>query len=53
MTENQIILDPGSHPATRDLAGMTNYDTASYGGGRTGKVMRDQDSIFDKGVNVF
>jgi hypothetical protein len=24
----QIILDPGSHPALRDLAGMTNYDTA-------------------------
>jgi hypothetical protein len=25
---NQIILDPGSHPAARDLAGMTNCDTA-------------------------
>ena len=29
----QIILDPGSRPAPRDLAGMTNYDTASDGGG--------------------
>jgi len=37
--ENQTILDPGSHPASvfaeaspdrlRDLAGMTNYSTAS------------------------
>ncbi|KPK25196.1 MAG: hypothetical protein AMK69_14940 [Nitrospira bacterium SG8_3] len=26
---NQIILDPGSCPAPRDLAGMTNYDAAS------------------------
>ncbi len=24
ITENQIILDPGSHPAPRELAGMTN-----------------------------
>ena len=29
----QIILDPGSHPAPRDLAGMTNCDTASSGVG--------------------
>jgi hypothetical protein len=29
VAENQIVLDPGSHPALRDLAGMTNYDTAS------------------------
>jgi hypothetical protein len=27
LVENQIILDPGSHPDPRDLAGMTNYDT--------------------------
>jgi hypothetical protein len=27
VTDDQIILDPGSHPALRDLAGMTNYDT--------------------------
>ena len=25
--KNSIILDPGSHPTPRDLAGMTNYDT--------------------------
>jgi hypothetical protein len=30
--ENQIILDPGSHPASRDLAGMTNYSTLSERG---------------------
>jgi len=35
VAENQIILDPGSHPAPRDLAGMTNYDTAPHGGGLT------------------
>ena len=29
LTENQIILDPGSHPALRDLAGMTNSDIVS------------------------
>ena len=28
VAENQIILDPGSHPAPRDLAGMTNWGTA-------------------------
>jgi hypothetical protein len=43
MVENQIILDPGSRPASvfakaspdrpRDLAGMTNYDTAFQGEG--------------------
>ena len=27
--EIQIILDPGSHPAPRDLAAMTNWDIAS------------------------
>jgi hypothetical protein len=27
--KNQIILDPGSHPAPRDLAGMTNRETTS------------------------
>ena len=32
MAENQIILDPGSPPAPRDLAGMTNYDTVSRSG---------------------
>jgi hypothetical protein len=26
VAENQVILDPGSHPAARDLAGMTNWD---------------------------
>jgi hypothetical protein len=34
IAENKIILDPGSHPAPRDLAGMTNCDTASRGGGK-------------------
>ncbi len=34
VAENQIILDPGSHPAPRDLAGMTYYDTASDGDGQ-------------------
>jgi hypothetical protein len=39
--EHETTLDPGSHPASvfaeasprrpRDLAGMTNYDTASQG----------------------
>jgi hypothetical protein len=24
LAENQTILDPGSHPAPRNLAGMTN-----------------------------
>ena len=33
VARNQIILDPGSHPAARDLAGMTNCDTASDPGG--------------------
>ena len=33
LLENRIILDPGSRPAARALAGMTNYDTASHGGG--------------------
>jgi hypothetical protein len=33
LAENQIVLDPGSHPAPRDLTGMTNYDTVSDGGG--------------------
>ena len=42
VTKNQIILDPGSRPASvfaqaspdrpRALAGMTHYDTASRGG---------------------
>ena len=31
--ENQIILDPGSRPALRDLAGMTNGETISTGKG--------------------
>jgi len=31
VVENQIILDPGSHPAPRDLAGMTNCDNALKG----------------------
>jgi hypothetical protein len=31
--ENQIILDPGSPPAPRDLAGMTNCDKTSPGRG--------------------
>jgi hypothetical protein len=26
LARNQIILGPGSHPAPRDLAGMTNCD---------------------------
>jgi hypothetical protein len=28
--ENQNILDPGSHPAPRDLAGMTNCDAVAF-----------------------
>ena len=32
LAENQIILDPGSHPAPRDLAGMTNSDKICRGG---------------------
>jgi hypothetical protein len=34
--ENQTILDPGSHPVLRDLAGMTNYNTASKREGHSG-----------------
>jgi len=42
--ENQIILDPGSHPAPRDLAGMTNWDTTSTGKGSVGvKVICEED----------
>ncbi len=26
LVDKQTILDPGSHPALRDLAGMTNFD---------------------------
>jgi hypothetical protein len=33
LAENQFILDPGSHPAARDLAGMTSYATVSGGRG--------------------
>jgi hypothetical protein len=29
ISENKIILDPGSHPAPRDLAGMTNCGAVS------------------------
>ena len=29
---NRTLLDPGSRPASRNLAGMTNYDTASKAG---------------------
>jgi hypothetical protein len=32
IVESQIILDPGSHPASRDLAGMTSWGTVSDGG---------------------
>jgi hypothetical protein len=32
--ENKVILDPGSHPAARDLAGMTNYAAVSGGRGK-------------------
>jgi hypothetical protein len=38
LLENQTILDPGSHPAPRDLAGMTNYNTASQVRGDRFKV---------------
>jgi hypothetical protein len=31
LAKNQIILDPGSHPALWDLAGMTNCGAASQG----------------------
>ncbi|MGD9077053.1 MAG: hypothetical protein PVJ69_17675 [Desulfobacteraceae bacterium] len=47
--ENQIILDPGSHPASvfaeaspdrpRDLAGMTDCDTASFAGVTKGYLL--------------
>ncbi len=50
VVENEIILDPGSDLASvfaeaspdrpRDLAGMTNYDTASQGGGDSCEVER-------------
>ena len=33
IAENIRILDPGSHPAARDLAGMTNFDTILSGPG--------------------
>jgi hypothetical protein len=33
VAEYQIIVDPGSPPAPRDLAGMTNYDTDTNGHG--------------------
>jgi hypothetical protein len=33
--ENQMILDSGSLPAPRDLAGMTNCDADSRSGGGT------------------
>jgi hypothetical protein len=36
--EISIPLDPGSHPAPRDLAGMTNYDIDTNGHG-TGVAM--------------
>jgi hypothetical protein len=29
VAENRNILDPGSHPTPRDLAGMTNYNIVS------------------------
>ena len=35
LAENKNVLDPGSHPAARDLTGMTNYDTASDKEGQT------------------
>jgi hypothetical protein len=31
LSGNQVTLDPGSHPAPRDLAGMTKWDIASPG----------------------
>jgi hypothetical protein len=35
MASSRLLLDPGSHPAPRDLAGMTNWDTAFQGGGKS------------------
>jgi hypothetical protein len=32
IVQYQLVLDPGSHPAPRDLAGMTNSGTSSDGG---------------------
>jgi hypothetical protein len=29
LAKNTNVLDPGSHPAARDLTGMTNCDTTS------------------------
>ncbi len=43
ITENRITLDPGSHPAPRDLAGMTNRDPASDGEGLVG-VIEEEDT---------
>ncbi len=33
---DQVILDPGLHPAQLDLAGMKNGDTAPSAGARGG-----------------
>jgi hypothetical protein len=41
IVEYQIILGPGSHPAPRDLAGMTNCGTAARRGGYHLKVERE------------
>jgi hypothetical protein len=38
--ENRIILDPGSHPASRDLAGMTKGDRAFDSGGDRFKAVK-------------
>jgi len=53
-TGNQVILDPGSHPASvfaealpdrrRDLAGMTNYDTVAKGERR---ILLRSDNIWE------
>ncbi len=43
----QNILDPGSHPAPRDLAGMTNCDTASFRRG-----ISDRDMVSYEWISV-
>ncbi len=42
----QLLLDPGSRPASRNLAGMTKYDTVCQVGG---KVRGWETEVFGKG----
>jgi hypothetical protein len=47
--KNRIILDPGSRPALRDLAGMTNCNSASMRWGFTSKPRVGKVGDFDSG----